>query len=112
MVNRQGFAMQYNHDQIDSRLYSPGGDANSRFKNALLVESGSERLPSVTSLDFRVGKEFAWNRARFNLDLDVFNLLNSATVLGRQYNLRVSTANNVLEIMNPRVLRLGARFSF
>ena len=112
LVNRQGFAMQYSHDQVDTRLYAPGGDANSRFKNVLLLESGSERLPSVTSLDFRVGKEFAWNRARFNLDLDVFNLLNSATVLGRQYNLRVSTANNVLEIMNPRVLRLGARFSF
>jgi hypothetical protein len=49
---------------------------------------------------------------RFNLDVDVFNALNSATILGRQYDLRVATANNVLEIMNPRVLRLGLRFGF
>jgi hypothetical protein len=30
----------------------------------------------------------------------------------RQYDLRVSTADSVLEIMNPRVLRLGLRFNF
>ena len=112
LVNRQGFAKQYSRDQVDSRLFTPAGDANSRLKNVLLVESGSERLPSVTSLDLRVGKEFAWNRTRLNLDLDIFNALNSSTVLGRQYNLRLTTADNVLEIMNPRVLRLGARFSF
>jgi hypothetical protein len=44
-------------------------------------------------------------------DVDLFNLFNSA-VLGRQYDLRLPTANNVLEIMNPRVVRLGARFNF
>jgi hypothetical protein len=49
---------------------------------------------------------------RLNLDVDVFNALNSNTVLGRQYDLRLSAANNVLEIMNPRVLRLGLRFGF
>ena len=44
------------------------------------------RLPSVTSLDVRFGKEFAFGRGtKLNLDVDVFNLLNSATVLGRQY---------------------------
>ena len=42
----------------------------------------------------------------------LFNALDSATILGRQYDLSVSTANNVQEIMNPRVLRLGVRFNF
>ena len=71
-----------------------------------------ERLPAMTSLDLRLGKEFAFRQVRFNLDVDVFNALNSATVLGRQYDLRSTGANNVLEIMNPRVLRLGVRFNF
>jgi hypothetical protein len=66
----------------------------------------------VTSLDVRIGKELQFGRARFNVDLDLFNALNSATVLGRQFDLRVTTANNVQEIMNPRVLRLGLRFNF
>jgi hypothetical protein len=82
-------------------------------KDILVVESVDDfRLPSVTSLDFRVGKEFAFNRTRLNFDLDIFNLLNSSTVLGRQYNLTATTANNVQEIMNPRILRLGVRFNF
>ena len=46
------------------------------------------------------------------MDVDLFNMLNSATVLGREYNLRLTTANNVVEIMNPRVLRLGLRINF
>ena len=66
----------------------------------------------MTSLDLRVGKEFAFDRARFNVDLDIFNALNRATILGRQFDLRVTTANNVQEIMNTRVLRLGVRFNF
>ena len=46
---------------------------------------------------------------------DVFNVFNNATVLGRQYDLRATGAtgfNKVLEIMNPRILRLGVRINF
>ncbi len=106
MVTRQGFAMQYAHSRV------PTGDPLGNLKTVLLVDAGEFRLPAVTSFDARIGKEFAFNRYRFNVDLDIFNLFNSATVLGRQYDLRLSTGNNVLEIMNPRVLRLGARFNF
>jgi hypothetical protein len=106
MVSRQGFAMQYMHTRV------PTGDPLGNLKNVLLGEAGEFRLPAVTSLDARIGKEFAFNRYRFNVDLDIFNLFNSAVVLGRQYDLRLTTGNNVLEIMNPRVLRLGARFNF
>jgi hypothetical protein len=48
-------------------------------------------------------------------DLDVFNVGNAATVLGRQYDLRRTGPtgyNQVLEIMNPRILRLGFRVNF
>jgi hypothetical protein len=108
LVNRQGYAMVYQQTQVAT------GDALGNLKTVILDPEnvGDKRLPSVTSLDLRIGKEFAWDRARLNLDVDVFNALNTNTVLGRQYDLRLPTANNVLEIMNPRVLRLGARFSF
>ena len=108
IVNRQGYSMPYQQTQV------PTSDPLGNLKTVILVadDVGDFRLPSVTSLDFRIGKEFAWDRARINLDFDIFNLLNSSTVLGRQYDLRLPTADNVLEIMNPRVLRLGARFSF
>jgi hypothetical protein len=107
MVARQGFAMQYTRSLVGT------ADPVTANKTVfLLEEAGDERLPGMTSLDLRVGKEFAFDRVRFNLDVDVFNALNSATILGRVYDLRLSTANNVLEIMNPRVLRLGLRFGF
>ena len=113
MLNRQGFAMPYHRTQVDTQSISASGDANARTKTVLVVgEVDEERLPSVTSLDLRFGKEFAFQRARINLDFDIFNALNASTILGRQYDLRPSTANNVLEIMNPRVLRLGLRFNF
>ena len=113
MVNRQGFAMQYMRSPVDTRTISPAGDANARNKAIFLLdEAGDERLPGVTSLDLRVGKEFAFKTTRFNIDVDLFNALNADTILGRQYNLQATTANNVLEIMNPRVLRLGLRFNF
>ena len=49
------------------------------------------------------------------VDFDVFNLLNSGTVLGKQYDARLTGATGfgqTLEIMNPRIARIGARFTF
>jgi uncharacterized protein (DUF2141 family) len=107
MLNRQGYAMPYNRNNVAT------GDPLGSNKTLLLVSDVTDfRLPTVTSLDLRVGKEFAFGRTRANFDLDIFNALNAATVLGRQYNLRLTTADNVLEIMNPRILRVGVRFSF
>lgn len=107
MINRQGFAMQYTRSQVVTT------DPVTRLKTVFLLdEAGDKRLPSVTALDLRLGKEVAFRRMRFNLDIDVFNALNAPTVLGRQYDLARTTGNDVQEIMNPRVLRLGVRVKF
>ena len=63
-------------------------------------------------LDIRVEKMFKVQRASLALDLDVFNLLNNRTVLGRQYDARSTAFEQVLEIMNPRLARLGLRLFF
>ncbi len=82
-------------------------------KTVLLIdEVGDERLPAMTNVDLRIGKEFTIKGSHINLDFDIFNAFNASTVLGRQYNLRLGTGDDVLEIMNPRVLRLGVRFNF
>ena len=107
MLTRQGYATPYFHGSF------PTGDPLTNQKNVLLVSDvGANRLPAVTSLDLRVGKEIAARRVRFNLDLDVFNALNAGTILGREYDLDLTTADSVLEIMPPRILRLGLRFNF
>ncbi len=73
------------------------------------------RLPAESDLDIRVEKAFKITRYNLILDLDGFNILNRATTLGVQYDQRRTGAtgfNQVLEIMNPRIFRLGARFTF
>ncbi|NQW04640.1 MAG: TonB-dependent receptor [Acidobacteria bacterium] len=107
MLTRQGYAMPYNQSRVAT------GDALGNNKTLLLVKDVTDqRLPTVTSLDLRVGKEFNLGRTKATFDFDLFNALNSATVLGREYDLRPSRADTVREIMNPRILRLGVRFSF
>jgi hypothetical protein len=76
---------------------------------------GSLRLPMVRSLDARVEKVLKFGGATVALDLDIFNLTNAPTALGRQYDVRAEGAlgvNQTLEILNPRILRLGARIGF
>jgi len=111
MVMRQGFGQPWYQDRVST----PGDYFSSRKTVLLITDIGENRLPAVTSLDFRVGKVFTIDRANINIDLDFFNLFNAGTVLGRQYNKRLTGAtgfDQVLEIMNPRILRLGLRVNF
>jgi hypothetical protein len=107
---RQGYAEPFYRSQVTT------GDPISSRKSVLAVgDVGDFRLPKVSSLDARVEKAFKFNRLNVMFDLDVFNLFNNATVLGRTYDLRLTGDtgyNKVLEIMNPRIIRVGARLNF
>jgi Carboxypeptidase regulatory-like domain/TonB-dependent Receptor Plug Domain len=107
---RQGYAMPYFRSNVATT------DVLSNNKSVLAVSDVTDfRLPAVSSLDARVEKAIKIQRANIMLDLDVFNIFNNSTVLGRQYDIRRTGAtgfNKVLEIMNPRILRLGARINF
>ena len=78
----------------------------------LVPEFGQARLPAVQTLDFRVGKQVKLRNVRMNFDLDVFNLFNSATVLGRQYSKQSAKYTQIAEIMQPLIARLGCRITF
>jgi hypothetical protein len=82
----------------------------------LVVDEVSHyRLPAIKSLDARLEKTFSFGHANIAADLDVFNVPNAATPLGKTYDLRLTGPtgfNQVLEIMNPLIVRLGARVTF
>jgi hypothetical protein len=107
---RQGYAEPYFRSQVVT------GDPLANRKSVLLVDDvGEFRLPTVSSLDARIEKAFKIQRSTLALDLDIFNITNASTVLGRQFDARLTGAtgfNKTLEIMNPRILRLGVRFNF
>lgn len=108
-VLRQGYAEPYFRSRVNTG--DPLGS-----KSVLLVDDvGEFRLPAMSSLDARVEKAFRIQRSTLALDLDIFNITNASTVLGRQYDARLTGPtgyNKTLEIMNPRILRLGVRFNF
>ncbi len=66
-------------------------------------------------MDVRAQKDVRLQRATLAVIVDVFNLGNAATVLGRQYDITTigdTGYDKVLEIMNPRILRVGLRLNF
>jgi len=104
---RQGYSEPFNRTRVAT------GDVLSGNKTVFLLGGVDYyRLPSVHSLDARIGKELRVNRATLNFDIDAFNLLNVGTVLGKQYDIRLATAGQILEIMNPRIVRFGLRVGF
>ena len=112
---RQGFGQAWYQSRV-----ATGDYFSNRKSVALYSDINQNRLPTVTTLDFRVG----WNplkafnvssRVGLNIDFDFFNLFNSGTVLGRQYDKRLTGTtgfDQVLEIMNPRIFRIGMRVTF
>lgn len=70
------------------------------------------RYPDIHVLDLRVEKEFTFSDLGLTLGADVFNALNESYVLQRQGLLTQDKSDHVLEILSPRVFRLGARLSF
>ena len=67
---------------------------------------------NISTLTRKIRASASIKVLRINIDFDIFNVLNKATVLGRQYNLKSTAGNNILEIQNPRIARIGVRFTF
>jgi hypothetical protein len=108
LVARDGFGQPF-------FATTESSDPSFTEKRVLLVDPDESRLPGVVSLDVRAGKSFTISGHELAIDLDLFNVLNRSTVLGRQYDTTATGStgfNQALEIMNPRLVRLGVRFRF
>jgi hypothetical protein len=74
---------------------------------------GDNRLPTFQELDMKIDKPFTFaNRVKATFSVDIFNTFDNATTLAilRQQNSK--TANNIANIVAPRVLRFGVRVTF
>lgn len=108
LVAREGYGKPY-FETVGS------ADPTLPEKRVLLVNPRDERLDGVTTLDLRLEKTFNVRAGSLTFTGDLFNLFNSSTVLGRQYDVTatgVTGFDRPLEIMNPRLLRLGLRWAF
>jgi hypothetical protein len=105
--------------EVSGNLYSRQGyirpinaTVNNTFADSVIaVDIGEERLSDIFNLDLRL----AWNKsiggARLNLTADVFNVTNSGTVL-RRVDAVDSAYNRIDQVLNPLLVRFGARLSF
>ena len=97
---------------LPTTLGLPGGADG--FLRALAVPRiDVDRLPDLWYVDLRLAKVVRFGEdATLSLSLDLFNALNASTVLARSQTATNDVFGRVEEILNPRVLRLGARFRF
>ncbi len=108
LVMRQGYGMPF-FEPVES------ADPLLPEKRVLLVDPKDNRLSGVSVFDLRAEKSFLFGGRELSLTMDIFNLFNSSTVLGRQYDVTATGNtgfNQPLEIMNPRLIRFGARIQF
>ena len=70
------------------------------------------RNDDIIYFDARIDKEFKVGDLGITVSIDGFNLFNEDYVLQRQRNLSAGTANQVREVMSPRVFRLGVKLNF
>jgi hypothetical protein len=113
---RQGYAEPFFASAVRTGDPSTAPPTIVEFKDVLVVgEVSHYRLPAVKSVDGRLEKTFTVGRTSVAADLDVFNVANAATPLGKTYDIRLTGPtgfNQILEIMNPLIVRLGARVTF
>jgi hypothetical protein len=72
----------------------------------------SERYEWFRQVDLRLDKILKVGRTKLIASLDCFNAFNEDIVLDRIERQNASNANNVTEVLAPRVLRLGLRMQF
>jgi hypothetical protein len=73
---------------------------------------GEDRYDDFWIVDLRFEKSFDIKGTRLNGMVDIFNLLNAATVLGRQPSQNFASANQIYSILAPRIVRFGVRWIF
>jgi hypothetical protein len=84
---------------------------NTFADSVLAVNVGDQRLPDIWNVDLRLAWNKSLGRARLNLSADVFNVFNSGTVL-RRVDAADSAFDRIDQILNPLLVRFGARLSF
>ncbi len=90
----------------------PNGQGVQVAESVILQPAGVQRLPSVNQLNLRFSREFLFaDRWKLTPTVDLFNLTNAQTVIGKVTTIGSSYLYPYATI-NPFVTRFGLRFTF
>lgn len=102
---RQGFP-------FPQGILSPNRANSAGQVTVLLDPLGDVRLANFHQFDLRLDRAFTIGHFKLTPSMDAFNLTNGNTVLAKRRNQAASNANNVSQILAPRVIRFGVRASW
>lgn len=102
---REGYPIRYSQ-----RVFRP--TVGSIFPTYIPITSDTGRFkyPDVHVLDLRVDKDFTFRDLGITLGVDVFNALSESYVLQRSVVVGRPNSDHVVEVLSPRIVRLGVRF--
>jgi hypothetical protein len=109
LTGRQGYPIRYVERVGRTTIADNGGQG---IDVPVQADPDAFRYPDLNVVDLRVERELNFSDFGLTLGVDVFNALNESYVLQRQGVLARNNSDHVLEILSPRVYRLGARLSF
>ena len=98
--------------QFNRTIQSPNRTGSLGTVNVNIEPQGTRHLEPFRQFDAHWDKTFRFDKRRFSFNVDVFNLLNSSTVLTRVARQDASNANYVQTILAPRIARFGLKVSF
>jgi Ca-activated chloride channel homolog len=109
LTGRQGYPLRYVRRVVRSTISDNGGTG---IDVPIQADPDAFRYPDIHVVDLRAEKELSFGDFDLTLGVDVFNALNESYVLQRQGVLGRESSDHVLEVLSPRVYRLGVRLSF
>ena len=98
--------------QFNRTIQTPNRTGAGGTANVLIEPQGTTHYPTFSQLDVHWDKGFMFGQRRIQFNVDVFNLTNAATVLGRTTRQDSTNANFVTSILAPRVARFGVKVNF
>jgi Carboxypeptidase regulatory-like domain/TonB-dependent Receptor Plug Domain len=104
LFGRQGYAMPL--------IIQTGAGADGTIRALTTATLDQNRYPNLWDVDFRLSKTVTIQRAKFVLSADLFNALNSDTVLSQNRRIGTAAFQTINEIISPRIARLGVKFQF
>ncbi len=111
-INAAGFYNARQGYPWRQTIQSPSRANRAGIVQILLDPVGELRYPTLQTVDLRVDKTFRFAQLRIIPSMDVFNVGNVNTVLARRLTQNASTANQVSNIVAPRVIRFGVRVTW
>ena len=111
-VNVSGFYNARQGYPEEFAIQSPSRANGAGVATVLLNGVGETRLSNYQNLDLHVDRPVKAGTVRLIPQVDMFNVFNGATILAVRTTQNASNANQIQQILAPRVVRFGIRLNW